>query len=696
MRRYGKFGILGVCLLVFSLAMGSLTPQVKIARAAITCPPPNTPLNANSTDTGVGSINVFRRQAFVVTSTQTTIISPTTPITLPTITQETTNSGIGAQNHAIYLANNPDDFPNNYESTANVCYSSAGDIAAGSAMRFARASSASDAVSQAIDSVYLRLPLLDPRLASVGVGFDTDSSGTGKAVIDTSNALATNMNNGVPNSTLQRYFVGYPGPNTTSVPTTLPQGEGSIVTSSTTLLPRLAGGRNRNGTLVGDAGDPLADVGLNNPAGYPISLQFDFAAFAGTGYTLDQVNSSLSQVSITGTVPISVSYLLPSQIASKLQQFLVGTGTPSTAAFIMIPNQPLQSNATYEVKFVIAFNVGSSEQTKTITWRFKTGTGSSSGGGGGGTGNGSPAPTSIIVPTSAALTPTPTQGLPGAPGLPPNAGPTSFFTPTPADGENPPQFFQVWRRADDPVKYGYASRSWLYGPLPYGFAILYENYEGGRRIVAYHDKARMEITNPNTGYVSNGLLVKEMISGAMQVGDSKYEIRTSSLQTVVGDPFELNPQAPTYASFARVASLNNDKRAPNRTGQQVIETMTRDGTTGANVGTAAYGVTYSYYDPNLGHNIPDRFWRFMNQYGLVNDGGYYNATVFNWVTVMGLPLSEPYWVQATVGGQVKDVLVQVFERRVLTFTPSNTPAFQVEMGNAGRHYFQWRYGNSGP
>jgi hypothetical protein len=45
-----------------------------------------------------------------------------------------------------------------------------------------------------------------------------------------------------------------------------------------------------------------------------------------------------------------------------------------------------------------------------------------------------------------------------------------------------------------------------------------------------------------------------------------------------------------------------------------------------------------------------------------------------------------------VGGQVKDVLVQCFERRCLTYTPSNPTGWQVEMGNVGRHYYSWRYG----
>jgi LPXTG-site transpeptidase (sortase) family protein len=48
-----------------------------------------------------------------------------------------------------------------------------------------------------------------------------------------------------------------------------------------------------------------------------------------------------------------------------------------------------------------------------------------------------------------------------------------------------------------------------------------------------------------------------------------------------------------------------------------------------------------------------------------------------------------------VAGEEKDVLVQLFERRVLTYTPSNQAAFQVEMGNVGRHYFTWRYPSGG-
>jgi sortase (surface protein transpeptidase) len=67
-----------------------------------------------------------------------------------------------------------------------------------------------------------------------------------------------------------------------------------------------------------------------------------------------------------------------------------------------------------------------------------------------------------------------------------------------------------------------------------------------------------------------------------------------------------------------------------------------------------------------------------------------------WVFSFGLPLTEAYWTRSKVGGVEKEVLVQLFERRVLTYTPSNDAAFQVEMGNVGRHYYDWRYSKANP
>ncbi len=47
-------------------------------------------------------------------------------------------------------------------------------------------------------------------------------------------------------------------------------------------------------------------------------------------------------------------------------------------------------------------------------------------------------------------------------------------------------------------------------------------------------------------------------------------------------------------------------------------------------------------------------------------------------------------------GQLEDVLLQCFERRCLTYTPTNDPGWEVEAGNVGLHYFIWRYGEPPP
>ena len=36
-------------------------------------------------------------------------------------------------------------------------------------------------------------------------------------------------------------------------------------------------------------------------------------------------------------------------------------------------------------------------------------------------------------------------------------------------------------------------------------------------------------------------------------------------------------------------------------------------------------------------------------------------------------------------------LIQLYQRRVLTYIPDYTPEWQVQMGNVGQHYYQWRY-----
>jgi hypothetical protein len=61
---------------------------------------------------------------------------------------------------------------------------------------------------------------------------------------------------------------------------------------------------------------------------------------------------------------------------------------------------------------------------------------------------------------------------------------------------------------------------------------------------------------------------------------------------------------------------------------------------------------------------------------------------------MGYPVTEAYWTKQTVGGKTYDVLVQAFQRQVLTYTPDNAPPWRVQFGNVALHYYTWRYGKA--
>ena len=112
-----------------------------------------------------------------------------------------------------------------------------------------------------------------------------------------------------------------------------------------------------------------------------------------------------------------------------------------------------------------------------------------------------------------------------------------------------------------------------------------------------------------------------------------------------------------------------------------------------------YGVTLGEYREELGHNVPSVFVEFFLRPGLVaqygEDGklGMWERSplLIDWTDTMGFPVAEPYWAQVPVGGATKWVLIQPFERRVLTYTPDNSEAFRVEMGNIGQHYKAWRH-----
>ncbi|RIK38843.1 MAG: hypothetical protein DCC58_16145 [Chloroflexi bacterium] len=279
---------------------------------------------------------------------------------------------------------------------------------------------------------------------------------------------------------------------------------------------------------------------------------------------------------------------------------------------------------------------------------------------------------------------------------------TLVLTVFPASAAPPanPYFQRTWERTDKPVADGKANRTWMWGPEARSGPLLeeYEESPASQRVVQYYDKSRMEITHPDGDpaviwYVTNGLLSKEMIAGQMQTGDNTYVQRPPAEVNVAGDADDTT--GPTYATFSSMLNL-----PAGQNGALVTQRVDRAGQVTDEPALAAYGVTYGYRltVPGIDHQVASPFWEFMNSQALIYDREQFvEAPLFqNPFYATGYPITEPYWATVKVAGTHKDVLVQCFERRCLTYTPDNPPGWQVEAGNVGQHYYTWRYADSDP
>lgn len=251
-------------------------------------------------------------------------------------------------------------------------------------------------------------------------------------------------------------------------------------------------------------------------------------------------------------------------------------------------------------------------------------------------------------------------------------------------------FRNIWQRTDLPVQQGQADHSWIWGPEPFTGELQewYVDSPGEQRTVQYNDKSRMEINNPagdqtSEWYVTNGLLARDLIRGEVQVGDNKFIPFTPARIAVAGDPDN------TFPTYADLTSLYN--AAPRYAAGDYVDTaLTPEGMEErAEWRTPATEIV----QVENGYGIPRAFWEFMNRGGVVfENDAYRQATpLFNWLYVIGYPITDAFWTRVRVDGEEREVLVQAFERRVLTYTPDNPEQYRVEMGNVGRHYYRWRY-----
>jgi hypothetical protein len=200
----------------------------------------------------------------------------------------------------------------------------------------------------------------------------------------------------------------------------------------------------------------------------------------------------------------------------------------------------------------------------------------------------------------------------------------------------------------------------------------YTGAPGNRRLVQYFDRGRMEL-DAGTRAVTQGLLVRELVSGEMQLGDAEF------IQHAPADiPVIDRPGAPTYADAGRVAGVPADDRT--RSSDNLLDDWLQPG--GQLLESAPPVMLHvGSWVAQTGHNLPVATvsWLDTRPFGAVT-----------WQDALGYPISEPYWIGDPQ--QPDDArLVQLFERRVVVYTPSEPQDERFTLTDAGRHYYAWRY-----
>ncbi len=258
-----------------------------------------------------------------------------------------------------------------------------------------------------------------------------------------------------------------------------------------------------------------------------------------------------------------------------------------------------------------------------------------------------------------------------------------------------PTIQAVWEMTDGQIANGSVQRAWAFGPGPISAAYEYYPQSPTKfRKLVYYDKGRLDLLNPQSPegsiwMVSGALLTSELLSGRIQLGEDEFVTREAADIPLVGDLEQPDPV--TYATLADHATVElippdagldeaeyqRENRRLEQVGEPVTALLTSSGTVLPGEVTG-YGVTIVEYEALMGHNVASPF------------AGWAQGLEIPALNLLGLPITEPYWIQTEIDGVPQLVLIQAFERRTLTYTPSNPEGWQVESGNVGLHYRLWR------
>lgn len=251
-----------------------------------------------------------------------------------------------------------------------------------------------------------------------------------------------------------------------------------------------------------------------------------------------------------------------------------------------------------------------------------------------------------------------------------------------AAGYASPMIEAAWRQGE-----GIQPNFW--GPLATardGQSEQYKEAPNGKRAVQYFDKARMEQFDPNAR-VTTGLLTVELKSGKLQLGDNTFEQHAPAQINIAGDP---GTDGLTYADLSKLAEYNDSETAVPYiyTSDHQFTPLTQETAKpyAAQFDVPAPGATFVYVSEPSKHYGQAVYAPFQDFTKRLTDAGIAIDQT------PGYPISPVIIAMVPIGGKTTTVFVQAFERRVLTYNPNNDPAFRVEFGNIGQHYYRWRYG----
>ncbi len=211
----------------------------------------------------------------------------------------------------------------------------------------------------------------------------------------------------------------------------------------------------------------------------------------------------------------------------------------------------------------------------------------------------------------------------------------------------------------------------------------YADAPDGRRVVQYFDRGRMELTPAANGgtEVTQGLLALELTTGQIRLGSKLLQYQDPPAVAI--DSGETNSSVATYAGLSTVVQTRASDVAPQNA--EIDSWIDAAGT--VTHAAPPVPVWAAQYVTDTGHNLPNVFTAYFDRQAFGQ---------MTWVEALGYPISEPYWTTYRRGGDALPSLIQVFERRILVYTPSLPSDQQFTLANVGRHYYRWRYGQDAP